>query len=86
VQGPLYRGGPVDLAELIAGWHADGIADGFHLTPTEPRRDLERLVNGTVALLQHRGLFRTFYPGSTLREHLGLARPANRYAVTGGAS
>jgi alkanesulfonate monooxygenase SsuD/methylene tetrahydromethanopterin reductase-like flavin-dependent oxidoreductase (luciferase family) len=86
VQGPLYRGGPVDLAELIATWHADGVVDGFHLTPTEPRRDLERLVNGTVALLQHRGLFRTFYPGSTLREHLGLARPANQYAVTGGAS
>ncbi|WP_406446588.1 LLM class flavin-dependent oxidoreductase [Streptomyces sp. NBC_01613] len=86
VQGPLYRGGPVDLAELIANWHTNGIVDGFHLTPTEPRRDLERLVNGTVALLQHRGLFRTFYPGSTLREHLGLARPANQYAVTGGAS
>ncbi|MEU6260643.1 LLM class flavin-dependent oxidoreductase [Streptomyces sp. NPDC047043] len=88
-QGPLYRGGPVDLAELIATWHTDGIVDGFHLTPTEPRRDLERLVNGTVALLQHRGLFRTFYPGSTLREHLGLAKPANQYAgtaVTGGAS
>ncbi|MFF8728384.1 LLM class flavin-dependent oxidoreductase [Streptomyces sp. NPDC015171] len=84
VRGPLYRGGPVDLAELVAGWHADGVTDGFHLVPVEPRRDLERLVNGTVALLQHRGLFRTFYPGSTLREHLGLARPANRYAVTGG--
>ncbi|MER7691684.1 LLM class flavin-dependent oxidoreductase [Streptomyces sp. NPDC097610] len=85
-QGPLYRGGPVDLAELIAAWHASEAVDGFHLTPVEPRRDLERLVNGTVALLQHRGLFRTFYPGSTLREHLGLARPANQYAVTGGAS
>jgi alkanesulfonate monooxygenase SsuD/methylene tetrahydromethanopterin reductase-like flavin-dependent oxidoreductase (luciferase family) len=85
-QGPLYRGGPVDLAELVAGWHADGVTDGFHLVPVEPRRDLERLVNGTVALLQHRGLFRTFYPGSTLREHLGLARPANQYAVTGGTS
>lgn len=89
-QGPLYRGGPVDLAELIAAWHECGAVDGFHLTPAEPRRDLERLVNGTVALLQHRGLFRTFYPGSTLREHLGLARPANQYAVagavTGGAS
>ncbi|MFJ1975130.1 LLM class flavin-dependent oxidoreductase [Streptomyces sp. NPDC087903] len=85
-QGPLYRGGPVDLAELIAAWHAEGAVDGFHFTPVQPRRDLERLVNGTVALLQHRGLFRTFYPGSTLREHLGLARPANRYAVTGGAS
>ncbi|MCI3275565.1 LLM class flavin-dependent oxidoreductase [Streptomyces cylindrosporus] len=85
-QGPLYRGGPVDLAELVTAWHTDGIVDGFHLTPAEPRRDLERLVNGTVALLQHRGLFRTFYPGSTLREHLGLARPANQYAVTGGTS
>ncbi|MFD5793479.1 LLM class flavin-dependent oxidoreductase [Streptomyces diastatochromogenes] len=85
-QGPLYRGGPVDLAELIAAWHAADVTDGFHLVPVEPRRDLERLVNGTVALLQHRSLFRTFYPGSTLREHLGLARPAHQYAVTGGTS
>ncbi|MGW5496473.1 LLM class flavin-dependent oxidoreductase [Streptomyces olivaceoviridis] len=91
-RGPLYRGGPVDLAELVAGWHADGVTDGFHFVPVEPRRDLERLVNGTVTLLQHRGLFRTFYPGSTLREHLGLTRPADRCAapgataVTGGAS
>ncbi|MBW5423456.1 LLM class flavin-dependent oxidoreductase [Streptomyces sp. BG9H] len=74
-EGPAYRGGPVDLAELIADWHRAGAVDGFHLTPVEPRRDLERLVNGTVALLQHRGLFRTFYPGSTLRDHLGLRVP-----------
>ncbi|MFH8801778.1 LLM class flavin-dependent oxidoreductase [Streptomyces sp. NPDC017936] len=79
-RGPLYRGGPVDLAELITSWHREGAADGFHLTPVEPRRDLERLVNGTVALLQHRGLFRTFYPGGTLREHLGLTRPAHQTA------
>ncbi|MEV7130548.1 LLM class flavin-dependent oxidoreductase [Streptomyces sp. NPDC093260] len=85
-RGPLYRGGPVDLAELIAAWHRAGTVDGFHLVPTAPHRDLERLVNGTVALLQHRGLFRTFYPGSTLREHLGLPRPASRYARTGGAA
>ncbi|EFL27257.1 putative FMNH2-utilizing oxygenase [Streptomyces himastatinicus ATCC 53653] len=77
---PLYRGGPVDLADLIAGWQDAGAVDGFHITPVVPRRDLERFVNGTVALLQHRGLFRTFYPGTTLREHLGLPRPANRYA------
>ncbi|WLW56168.1 LLM class flavin-dependent oxidoreductase [Streptomyces sp. YU58] len=85
-RGPLYRGGPVDLAELITSWYQDGTVDGFHLVPTEPRRDLERLVNGTVALLQHRGLFRTFYPGGTLREHLGLTRPAIRYETTEGAS
>jgi alkanesulfonate monooxygenase SsuD/methylene tetrahydromethanopterin reductase-like flavin-dependent oxidoreductase (luciferase family) len=87
--GPLYRGGPVDLAELITAWHTSGVVDGFHLVPAEPRRDLERLVNGTVALLQHRSLFRTFYPGRTLREHLGLARPANQYAgpvVTAGGT
>ncbi|MFF7332071.1 LLM class flavin-dependent oxidoreductase [Streptomyces sp. NPDC008150] len=77
-RGPLYRGGPVGLADLVTAWHGAGAVDGFHLTPVAPRRDLERLVNGTVALLQHRGLFRTFYPGSTLREHLGLARPAPR--------
>ncbi|KIF73799.1 hypothetical protein QR77_07010, partial [Streptomyces sp. 150FB] len=46
---PLYRGGPVDLAELITTWHRTGAVDGFHLTPAEPPRDLERLVNGTVA-------------------------------------
>ncbi|MFD7503336.1 LLM class flavin-dependent oxidoreductase [Streptomyces sp. NPDC059850] len=77
---PLYRGGPVDLADLIAGWHSAGAVDGFHIAPVDPPRDLERFVNGTVALLQHRGLFRTFYPGTTLREHLGRPRPANRYA------
>jgi hypothetical protein len=82
--GPLYRGGPVGLADLVTAWHRAGAVDGFHLTPVEPRRDLERLVNGTVPLLQHRGLFRTFYPGSTFREHLGLARPANQYAALAG--
>ncbi|MFE7122074.1 FMNH2-dependent monooxygenase, partial [Streptomyces sp. NPDC057654] len=80
----LYRGGPVGLAELIGDWHGAGAADGFHITPTDPDDDLERFVNGTVALLQHRGLFRTFYPGATLRDHLGLPRPANRYAPAGG--
>ncbi|MEU1469658.1 LLM class flavin-dependent oxidoreductase [Streptomyces sp. NPDC005761] len=81
--GTYYRGGPVDLADLITQWYRAGAVDGFHLTPITPGRDLERIVNGTVALLQHRSLFRTFYPGGTLREHLGLARPANRYALRG---
>lgn len=81
--GTYFRGGPVDLADLIAQWHRAGAVDGFHLTPITPERDLERIVNGTVALLQHRSLFRTFYPGGTLREHLGLGRPANRYALQG---
>jgi alkanesulfonate monooxygenase SsuD/methylene tetrahydromethanopterin reductase-like flavin-dependent oxidoreductase (luciferase family) len=79
--GPLYQGGPVHLADLIADWQQSGAVDGFHIRPLDPPRDLERFVNGTVALLQHRSLFRGFYPGTTLREHLGLARPVNRYTL-----
>ncbi|WP_443070344.1 hypothetical protein [Streptomyces sp. QHH-9511] len=54
--------------------------------PARPERDLERFVGGTVALLRGRGLFRTSYEGTTLREHLGLARPLSRYATAGGAA
>ena len=32
-----------------------------------------------VPELQKRGLFRTEYTGTTLREHLGLPRPQSRY-------
>ena len=44
------------------------------------------LLCGTYAMLgreselQRRGLFRTEYSGSTLREHLGLQRPVGRFA------
>ncbi|TSB31969.1 LLM class flavin-dependent oxidoreductase [Streptomyces sp. NBC_01525] len=81
VEIELYASGDaVALAELIGDWYADGAADGFHLRPAEPARDLGLLVDGTVPVLQHRCLLRRFYPGATLREHLGLPRPANRYA------
>ncbi|WP_274535501.1 hypothetical protein [Bradyrhizobium canariense] len=36
----------------------------------------EQLVHGLVPELQHRGLFRTEYHGSTLRDSLGLSQPA----------
>ncbi|MGW7489249.1 LLM class flavin-dependent oxidoreductase [Streptomyces sp. NPDC054786] len=71
----------VGLADLIGDWHADGAAYGFHLRPADPARDLARLVDGTVPVLRHRGLLRHFHPGTTLRERLGLPRPANRYAA-----
>ena len=31
--------------------------------------------------LQRRGLFRTAYEGTTLRENLGLARPENQHLL-----
>jgi N-acetyl-S-(2-succino)cysteine monooxygenase len=34
-----------------------------------------------VPILQQRGLYRTEYEGATLRENLGLERPANRFVA-----
>jgi hypothetical protein len=38
-------------------------------------------VDKVVPELQRRGLFRTEYAGTTLRDHLGLERPASRGAA-----
>ncbi|MEV7382171.1 LLM class flavin-dependent oxidoreductase [Streptomyces lydicus] len=80
---PVELAGPADaagLAELLGDWHAAGAADGFHLRPADPARDLARLVDGTVPALRDRGLRPPGRPGGTLRDHLGLPRPASRYA------
>ncbi|KPC61981.1 LLM class flavin-dependent oxidoreductase [Streptomyces chattanoogensis] len=78
----LYDSGDAaGLADLIGDWRADGAADGFHLRPADPGRDLTLLVDGTVPVLRDRGLLRRAYEGVTLREHLGLPRPASRYAL-----
>lgn len=84
-------GGPVDLAgrpdelvEVIADWTAAGAADGFLLRPARLPWDLDVVVDHVVPRLVDRGLVRARYEGRTLRDHLGLARPANRYARSGG--
>jgi alkanesulfonate monooxygenase SsuD/methylene tetrahydromethanopterin reductase-like flavin-dependent oxidoreductase (luciferase family) len=55
-------------------------ADGFNLMPATLPDGLESFINLVLPELQRRGLFRTEYTGSTLREHLGLTRPARRVA------
>ena len=40
---------------------------------------LNDFVDMVVPELQRRGLFRTEYEGTTLRENLGLQRPPSRY-------
>jgi len=34
-----------------------------------------------ISELQRRGVFRTDYEGSTLRDHLGIPKPKSRYAA-----
>ena len=74
-------GTPESIADQLEHWFSTGAADGFNvLASTLPHGlgDFARLV---IPELQRRGLFRTEYTGRTLREHLGLARPAHPAAV-----
>ncbi|MGW6919035.1 LLM class flavin-dependent oxidoreductase [Kitasatospora sp. NPDC054939] len=66
------------LVEDLAG---SSRVDGFHLVPADPARDLAALADLVVPALRGRGLFRSAYTGRTLRDRLGLARPANRYTA-----
>jgi alkanesulfonate monooxygenase SsuD/methylene tetrahydromethanopterin reductase-like flavin-dependent oxidoreductase (luciferase family) len=71
-------GTPEQIADLIEDWFNDGAADGFNLMPPLLPVMLDVFITEVVPLLQQRGLFRTSYEGSTLREHFGLPRPAPR--------
>lgn len=75
-----YCGSPSGLADLLADWRAATSADGFHLLPSVHAADLPGIVHGLVPELRQRGLFRARYTCATLRDHLGLPRPASRYA------
>ena len=61
-----------------ANWFRAGAADGFNVMPPFFPGQFDSFVDGVVPLLQERGLFRADYNGTTLREHLGLERPARR--------
>ncbi|AEM84228.1 NtaA/DmoA family FMN-dependent monooxygenase [Streptomyces violaceusniger] len=60
--------------EMITYFEA-AAADGFILIPPSQRVDGRRLLSEVIPLLQERGYARATYQGTTLREHLGLARP-----------
>lgn len=68
-------GTPEQIADHMQRWFEEGAADGFNVMPPTFPDELDLFVDEVVPLLQRRGLFRTAYEGTTLREHLGLPRP-----------
>ncbi|WP_433308892.1 LLM class flavin-dependent oxidoreductase [Micromonospora sp. CA-269861] len=76
----IVTGTAGELADLLAEWHRAGV-DGFRLRPAVLPDDLTTISRALVPALRDRGLFRAGYPGGTLRDLLGLPRPASRYAV-----
>jgi alkanesulfonate monooxygenase len=65
---------------MMEEWFTSGAADGFNVLPPFFPNSLDEFVELVVPELQRRGLYRTAYDGPTLRENLGLPRPASRYA------
>jgi FMN-dependent oxidoreductase (nitrilotriacetate monooxygenase family) len=72
-------GTPEQIADALVEWFDNGAADGFNIMPPVLPTGLTDFVDQVVPILQKRGIFRTEYEGPTLRENLGLQRPANRF-------
>ncbi len=70
-----FAGSPVQVADQLEEWFEAEACDGFIIRPSYLPGSMEEFVRLVVPELQRRGLFRTEYQGSTLRDHLGLARP-----------
>jgi len=74
-----FVGTPEQVADAIQSWFEQGAADGFIINSLLPD-GLQFFTELVVPVLQQRGLLRSEYAGSTLREHFGLDVPVNRYA------
>ena len=70
----VTAGTPEQIADLIEDWFNDGAADGFNIMPPLLPLQFDVFAAEVVPILQRRGLFRTGYTGTTLREHYGLPR------------
>ncbi|WP_122678927.1 LLM class flavin-dependent oxidoreductase [Pseudomonas viridiflava] len=71
-------GTPEQVADELQRWFEQGAADGFNVLVPHLPGGLEDVARLLVPELQRRGLFRTEYEGTTLRENLGLQRSINR--------
>jgi FMN-dependent oxidoreductase (nitrilotriacetate monooxygenase family) len=74
-----FAGTPEQVADLIEDWFIDGAADGFNIMPPLLPGMLDVFSAEVIPILQRRGLFRTEYAGTTLREHYGLDWPVSTY-------
>jgi N-acetyl-S-(2-succino)cysteine monooxygenase len=73
------KGTPQRIADDMEDWFLKEGVDGFLVQPPYLPGGLNDFVELVIPELQRRGLFRTEYEGRTLRENLGLPRPASRY-------
>ncbi|MSR13430.1 MAG: LLM class flavin-dependent oxidoreductase [Gammaproteobacteria bacterium] len=72
---PLFAGTPTQVADQLEEWFVGEACDGFVLAATHMPGSYEDFARLVIPELQRRGLFRMEYPGMTLRDTLGFAKP-----------
>jgi FMN-dependent oxidoreductase (nitrilotriacetate monooxygenase family) len=77
--GLAFVGTPATIADEMEEWLKTEGSDGFNVMFPYLPGGLDDFVDRVVPELQRRSLFRREYEGTTLRENLGLPRPANRF-------
>ncbi|AYO75993.1 LLM class flavin-dependent oxidoreductase [Sphingobium yanoikuyae] len=77
--GLAFVGTARTIADEMQHWLEQGACDGFTTMFPYLPEGLEDFTGKVVPELQARGLFRSEYEGETLRDHLGLPRPDNRF-------
>ena len=69
-------GGPREVADRLEELFSECVCDGFVVGATHVPGGYADFVDHVVPELQRRGLYHTEYTGGTLRDNLGLPRPA----------
>jgi FMN-dependent oxidoreductase (nitrilotriacetate monooxygenase family) len=77
--GLAFVGTVESVADEMQKWLEEDASDGFTVVFPFLPQGLDDVAERLVPELQRRGIFRTDYEGSTLREHLDLPRPSNRF-------
>jgi FMN-dependent oxidoreductase (nitrilotriacetate monooxygenase family) len=80
-----FIGSPATIAATINNFVQADASDGFILVPHLTPGGLDEFADRVVPLLQERGVFRSDYSGTTLREHLGLPAAARHESGLTGA-
>jgi alkanesulfonate monooxygenase SsuD/methylene tetrahydromethanopterin reductase-like flavin-dependent oxidoreductase (luciferase family) len=78
-----FTGTPNQVADLIEDWFDSSAADGFNIMPPLLPGMLDVFGAEVIPILQQRGLFRTAYAGTTLRDHYGLNWPPSTFEAAG---
>jgi alkanesulfonate monooxygenase SsuD/methylene tetrahydromethanopterin reductase-like flavin-dependent oxidoreductase (luciferase family) len=67
---PQIAGTAAQVADALEDLFRDEACDGFMVSPAHLPHGFDHFVQQVIPELQQRGLFRTHYHGSTLRENL----------------